>query len=403
MTIAVLAGAFPTSESPSGGIFITRRLIELKKMGVQSLVIVPRRYQSLPRWVVANTANFLRHGRNTKKRNHADTEGIITSFDVRYEYLPVSLGLFTIDRDRRPVKFLYRYLKGKDFDVLHAHGAYPEGYWAAKLSVMLGKPFVVTAHGSDICINSRSSDLARVRMVNALHCAERVLFVSSNLLGSAKELGYDGKNAVIIPNGYDPTLFYPRDIVLNGNNSTEREKKTIGFVGNLVKVKGADRLPSLFRAISGKVSDVKFLVVGEGPLRSEIGSAIGGLDVQFTGAVTQNLVPSYMQEMDVLIVPSRSEGWGCVIKEAQAMGIPSVGSAVGGIPEAIGPAGVLVADGPHFIEDFSDAVAGILEKRPDKANIVTAARGYTWSHLVAEEYKIYADIVGDAKDSIARK
>jgi len=67
-----------------------------------------------------------------------------------------------------------------------------------------------------------------------------------------------------------------------------------------------------------------------------------GLDVHFTGMLPQAEVAKWMNAMDVMILPSRNEGFGMVIVEAQGCGTSVVGSSNGGIPEAIGNGGIVV-------------------------------------------------------------
>jgi len=72
-----------------------------------------------------------------------------------------------------------------------------------------------------------------------------------------------------------------------------------------------------------------------------------------------------MNAMDVMILPSRNEGFGAVIIEAQACGVPVVGSSNGGIPEAIGDGGIVVEEGENFEKRFAEAVINFLENPID--------------------------------------
>ncbi|MDN5345742.1 MAG: teichuronic acid biosynthesis glycosyltransferase TuaC [Petrotoga sp.] len=78
-----------------------------------------------------------------------------------------------------------------------------------------------------------------------------------------------------------------------------------------------------------------------------------GLDVVFAGRVPQVEVAKYMNAMDVMVLPSRNEGFGAVVIEAQACGTCVVGSSNGGIPEAIGFEEYVVKEGKNFEERFA--------------------------------------------------
>ena len=74
--------------------------------------------------------------------------------------------------------------------------------------------------------------------------------------------------------------------------------------------------------------------------------------VKFTGRVPVEKVADYMRTMNVFVLPSRQEAFGCVIKEAQACGAMVVGSSNGGIPEVIGNGGIIVMEGDDFEKDL---------------------------------------------------
>lgn len=107
------------------------------------------------------------------------------------------------------------------------------------------------------------------------------------------------------------------------------------FCGQSEKVKGADRLPAIFESIRKLLPNTFFIVVGDGPLRGYLKNRLRNLNALFTGNVPQTDVALYMNALDVLVLPSRNEGWPCVVLEAQACGTLVVGSDKGGIPEAV--------------------------------------------------------------------
>lgn len=80
-----------------------------------------------------------------------------------------------------------------------------------------------------------------------------------------------------------------------------------------------------------------WLFAGEGPARAALeGQASGlppGMDVRFLGQVDQ--IGPVLAAADVFVLPSRKEGLGVALLEAMAVGVPVVGSAVGGIREAV--------------------------------------------------------------------
>jgi glycosyltransferase involved in cell wall biosynthesis len=229
-----------------------------------------------------------------------------------------------------------------------------------------------------------------------------VIFVSNALLEKARSLGYSGKNAVVIPNGYDPQIFrsLDKDQARRQLGIYTEGYKYVGFVGGLIEIKRADKLVEIFELIRKRVSKVKFIVVGDGHLRGKMEKQAKrkGLDILFTGMLEQSEVASYMNAMDVMILPSRNEGFGAVVIEAQACGTCVIGSSNGGIPEAIGFEEYVVEEGPDFEERFAKKVADVLRNGYDRQKIVQRAQKYTWEYIVKMEKQVYEAVLQEKKE-----
>lgn len=108
----------------------------------------------------------------------------------------------------------------------------------------------------------------------------------------------------------------------------------IGSVGRLVPVKGYE---TLLRAVSGIDRDFRLLIMGEGPLRkrlealaSELGLA---LKVVFPGF--SDHVSRILSGVDLFVLPTSGEGFGLVLLEAMAHGLPVVATDTMAIPEIV--------------------------------------------------------------------
>jgi len=97
--------------------------------------------------------------------------------------------------------------------------------------------------------------------------------------------------------------------------------------------------------------------------------------------------------MDVMILPSRNEGFGCVVLEAQACGVPVVGSDNGGIPEAIGNGGIVVPNGQNFEERFARSVMAMLNNPIPSSKLRSRALMYDWRIIVKKEINIYNEVL----------
>ena len=146
---------------------------------------------------------------------------------------------------------------------------------------------------------------------------------------------------------------------IENNGLGNRDYKSIGIIGRLVPVKNH----RMFLDVAKRLKDIldsgqrmKFLIVGDGPLREELESYAERLgikeDVAFTGWI-KDLEKIY-SELDIVALTSLNEGTPVALIEAQAAARPCVATDVGGVTDVIeeGRSGFLVTSGDteRFIE-----------------------------------------------------
>ena len=144
----------------------------------------------------------------------------------------------------------------------------------------------------------------------------------------------------IVPNGVDAQKFKP-----SNECSAIRERVGAGtrpivlFVGRLIPRKGLSYLVEAARFVVSERSETLFVIVGDGPLKSQIVSQVEHEGLQrnfaFLGDVTEADLPLLYGCADVFAFPSIQEGQGIVLLEAQAAALPVVAFNVSGIAEAV--------------------------------------------------------------------
>jgi len=134
----------------------------------------------------------------------------------------------------------------------------------------------------------------------------------------------------LIYNGIDPNWFYQQNLDI-----LQKEQIIIGSVGRLSKEKGHKHLIRACRFLRN--IDWRLILVGDGPLHQELKTLTEFLGVEekvkFTGFVDD--VRPYLEQMDVFVLPSISEGLSLSILEAALAGKFIIATNVGGIPEII--------------------------------------------------------------------
>lgn len=392
--LLIITNLFPYPENETRGIFISRRLEFMKNYGITFDVYCP----------IPKEGNSLKVVRKIIRSEGINVHQPFYEFGgIRYKYVFYDKNLFDVFSKKvlkkNEEKKLSKQIATKiysnnnlDFDIIHAHGMFdpPAGLVAKLLSDKLNIPYVVTCHGSDINLRMPNN---KELYNDVLENAAKVIFVSNALLNKAKSYSYSGSNSVVIPNGIEPDLFKPLD-----REKIKRElglnKKVVGYVGGLKPIKRADKFPEIFETIAS-TQEVEFLVVGDGELREKIEKECKQrkINVKFVGRVPNDEVSYYMNAMDVLILPSRNEGFGTVVIEAQSCGVPVVGSDNGGIPEAIGDGGIVVKEGDYFEKRFAEAVIELLCNPKDRDILRQRSLSFSWENIVNKELEIYEKLI----------
>ncbi|MEJ2644260.1 MAG: glycosyltransferase, partial [Gammaproteobacteria bacterium] len=156
-----------------------------------------------------------------------------------------------------------------------------------------------------------------------------------------------------IYNGVDTERFAPRHGArpqLAGSPFSEEPLVVIGTVGRLQAVKDqvslAEGFIRLLKHRPDLESRVRLVVVGDGPLYSEVAARLQAAGVNGLCWLPgeRSDVPDVMRTLDIFVLPSLAEGVSNTVLEAMATGLPVVATRVGGNPELVaeGVTGTLV-------------------------------------------------------------
>lgn len=380
--VLLLSDLYPSQASPSGGVFVSNRIAALRQLGVTVDAWAVRPVRS---GIASRIATWLGKTEN-RLLESGDFADLAVGMNTR-EYLSGLRGWAPRRAVRRAADLLLSRIDIERYDVLLAHGMYmlPAGGIAHEVSRRTRIPFVVAAHGSDI---NHMMPRRKQYYATIMGSAARAIFVSEALRKKAGSLGYSGTNTLVIPNGVDTRQFDPglradarRQLGLGPSS------KLVTFVGNLAVVKGIDRLPEIFARLHSEVTGIEFVVVGDGPEERRLREGLAGLPAHILGRLPASGVAATMAASDVLVLPSRNEGWPCVILEAYSTGTPAVGSDVGGVAEAIADSQRVVAPGDDFPKRFADAVARTLVSEVDVGALRQRALGNDWSCIARLEFE----------------
>lgn len=254
-------------------------------------------------------------------------------------------------------KGLRRVVKAEKPDVAHVQYMAPGAIPIVLLRLLGVKRIIATAHtAADIYPSLRQVHFVQAHLLRAFTCitqrAEESFFGTSQMYTPDSQLGK--RNHFTIYN------CLPDYIQVATTTRTFSKPLTIGVVSRLERIKGMDMVVPAFTETHRQHPDTRLLVVGDGSLRQDMEQQATemGLSgcVEFAGRQPQSALQSYYDRIDILLMPSRSEGFGLTALEGMARGCVVVAADVGGLPEVVidGETGLL-----HRKEDVNDLVKSI--------------------------------------------
>jgi len=193
--------------------------------------------------------------------------------------------------------------------------------------------------------------------------------------------------------GVDPIVIYP--FMSLEKYKTEPTRENVTFI-NPVPEKGRDIAVQIARLCP----DIPFSFVEAWPLsneqRRELIQNLSGLS-NVTLSPPQKDMRRVYGKSKILLAPSVwEEAYGMVVTEAQISGIPAIASRRGGLPEAVGPGGLLLdPEGP--IEDWVQAVRKLWQDERAYADLSAAALAY------AQRPEMQSDFQADAYEQALLK
>jgi D-inositol-3-phosphate glycosyltransferase len=244
--------------------------------------------------------------------------------------------------------------------------------------------------------------------VQVVEAADRLIANTSGERAELIELySADPDKVVVVPPGVDLAVFSPGDQRLaRAEVGLPLDAKVLLFVGRIQPLKAPEVLVEAAAELLARHpqwrGELVVAVLG-GPSGSglahprslqELAAALGVEgQVRFVPPVSRTELARWYRAADLVAVPSHSESFGLVAVEAQACGTPVVAARVGGLPSAVGEAGVLV-DG-HDIRVWADALEGLLmdpERRETLSRkAVEHAALFGWDRTAERLYEVYVE------------
>ena len=271
--------------------------------------------------------------------------------------------------------FILKLMRKNKYDLNHTHFIIPTGALSYLLKKLKGLPYIITIHGSDVP-NYNPDRFSHIHTVlqpawkRIVQNADGVIPLSNSL----KELllqKIEIDNITIIPNGFDQTLFNPK----------EKEKKIL-LVSRIFERKG---FQYFLEAIRGLDLDYEINIVGEGPYKENLIHKASSLNekVNFLGWVDTAALHDLYAISSIFVFPSTAENFPMVLLEAMASKMAIITTNSTGCPEVVGDSALLVR--PKNAHDIRDALLKLQDNDMLREELGNKARQRLEDNFTLEE------------------
>lgn len=274
--------------------------------------------------------------------------------------------------------YVHLFKMRREYDIVQANWLIPQGI----VQSFIKKPYVVTGHGGDV--TSLNKGILKVLKKRCLKNAAGVTAVSQPLMDVLNGI-YENPKQAVISMGCDTAMFGQEHRV--ENYFGQGDKKVVLFVGRLAEKKGVSYAIEAMR----QVNNAMLVIAGDGPLKSKLQRQAervqkeSGSTILFLGAKTHEELKGIYASADLFVMPSITakdgdkEGFGLVILEAFASGLPIVASRSGGITDIV-----------------KDGVNGYLAEEKDVSGLADRI------NIVLQDKNIYNKMQTEAKKTAQR-
>lgn len=281
-------------------------------------------------------------------------------------------------------------------DLIHTHSS--KDSWLGGMAGFLMRVAIVRTRHVSIPVRGHHLNWAYRFPHKIMTTAERIsqILVENGLC--------DASRVCVLPTGVDLSRFHSGATgeAFRAEFAIPEGVLLVGLIANLRKSKGIEHFLAAAKILKDKGSPVRFFIVGDGHWRDifrEEADRLSLLDgtVTFTGY--RDDIPDVMAALDILVIASTgTEGIPQVALQAMSMGVPVVGTEVGGVPEAILPGGGGVVVPPADPLAISFKINELIEDQHLRARMGASGKNWVYEHyslnkMVEETERIYGEVL----------
>lgn len=286
------------------------------------------------------------------------------------------------------LKKLKKFLRYSEYESAVIHSHLPRAQILSASSIRDSQTLVCSRHDEDRFYPGANKFLSRAIFHYVDRKVDSWIAISNGVKEKMISFGeaHDPSKIKVVYYGF-PIPSKQKELDKSKNGSI-----IVGCVARLVWQKDHVTLLKAFSVFVERFSDARLLIVGDGPLRSELEKKCHELAIQekvtFAGKV--NNVESYLHQMDIFVLPSSTEGFGLAVLEAMSAHISVIASDIPALSEVLAGNGLQFRTGDHL--DLSSKMVELADadKRAEIADgCFRRSKDFEPVKMCAEVIKVY--------------
>ena len=226
---------------------------------------------------------------------------------------------------------------------------------------------------------------------------ERIITISEDERCEYLDRGIgNAKKVVTVYNGIDTRQFPGNGNKLRVELGIAEGTPLVGFVGRMEQVKGPHLFVEAAKEILVACPQAHFVIVGDGPMQEELMRTTQEIPGLHCLGYRED-IPDLMAALDLLVIPSRNDGFNLAAVEAMASSKPIVATSVGGLPEVVGDGGIFVK--PDDTKGLAQKTIRLinapdLRKQIGKRGKERSTTLFDWNECLQKTLDIYHQVIG---------
>ena len=284
-----------------------------------------------------------------------------------------------------------------DYDVMHAHTLFTDGYVAYKVKKRYGLKYIVTVRNTDVNAFFKYRKYLKNTGIKILSEASAVIFLSEayrdrviskyvprKLRGKILEISY------VIPNGIDE---FWHNHIFSDRQILDKDTLNIICVGAVNKNKNIISVIKVIQKLNAEGMNCHLDIAGR-PEDKKIVKIIENCEfAKYYGCLNKEQLIEIYRQNDIFVLPSFCETFGLVYAEAMSQGLPVVYTRGQGFDKQFEDGKVGFSIDCHSIEEIKDAILKILDSYETiYDNCINLVDKFKWDKIVERYVEIYNGI-----------